>query len=64
MTTESRSNYLSENGTTMSQRWCIYIDILGFSHFWGNGVNWEALYPLRELMSALFRIGTNTNRKN
>ena len=58
MTTESRSNYLSENGTTMSQRWCIYIDILGFSHFWGNGVNWEALYPLRELMRALFRIGT------
>ncbi len=58
MTTESRGNCLSENGTTMSQRWCIYIDILGFSHFWGDEVNWEALYPLGELMRALFRIGT------
>lgn len=58
MTTESRSNCLSENGTTMSQRWCIYIDILGFSHFWGDEVNREALYPLGELMRALFRIGT------
>ena len=58
MTTESRSNCLSENGTTMSQRWCIYIDILGFSHFWGDGLNREALYPLGELMRALFRIGT------
>lgn len=58
MTTKSRSNCLSENGTTMSQRWCIYIDILGFSHFWGDEVNREALYPLGELMRALFRIGT------
>ena len=57
-TIQSRRNCLSENDTTMSQRWCIYIDILGFSHFWGNEVNWEALYPLRELMRALFRIGT------
>ena len=58
MTTESRSNCLSENGTAISQRWCIYIDILGFSHFWGDKGDWEAFYPLRELMSALFRIGT------
>ena len=58
MTMESRSNCLSENGTAMSQRWCIYIDILGFSHFWGDRGDWEAFYPLRELMGALFRIGT------
>ena len=58
MTTESRNNYLSENGTTMSQRWCIYIDILGFSHFWGDRGDWEAFHPLRKLMLAIFRIGT------
>ena len=58
MTTESHSKCLSENGTAISQRWCIYIDILGFSHFWGDKGDWEAFYPLRELMRALFRIGT------
>ena len=58
MTTESRSNCLNENSTALVQRWCIYIDILGFSHFWGDRGDWEAFHPLRELMRALFRIGT------
>ena len=39
------------------KRWCIYIDILGFSHFW-KGDECQALHSLRELMRAIYRIGT------
>ncbi len=40
-----------------SQRWCIYIDILGFSKFWECDKR-KALVPLGELMGAIYRIGT------
>ena len=39
------------------KRWCIYIDILGFSHFWERN-ECQALHSLRELMGAIYRIGT------
>ena len=41
----------------LSKRWCIYIDILGFSGFW----EWDrskALTAVRALMLAIHRIGT------
>jgi len=41
----------------MSQRWCIYIDILGFSELW-QSEQIKALGSLRELMQAIYRIGT------
>ena len=40
-----------------SQRWCIYIDILGFSHLW-ESEHMKALGSLRELMQTIYRIGT------
>ena len=40
----------------MSQRWCIYIDILGFSKVWECN-EYKALNSLRELMRAIYRIG-------
>lgn len=41
----------------LNQRWCIYIDILGFGDLWESerGI---ALDSLRELMRAIYRIGT------
>lgn len=43
-----------------SCRWCIYIDLLGFSHrweeFWQDD-SYRALCPLNELMRAIYRIG-------
>ncbi len=41
----------------MSERWCIYIDILGFSEFWEDERS-KALNSLGCLMSAIHRIGT------
>ncbi len=38
------------------KRWCIYIDILGFSELW-KGDECQALHSLRELMRAIYRIG-------
>ena len=40
----------------MSQRWCIYIDILGFSSIWECN-EYKALNSLGELMRAIYRIG-------
>lgn len=42
---------------TRPQRWCIYIDILGFSELWEKE-QMKALRSLRELMQAVYRIGT------
>lgn len=39
------------------ERWCIYIDILGFSKLW-ESEHMKALCSLRELMLAIYRIGT------
>lgn len=39
-------------------RWCIYIDILGFSQVWESDQN-KALGSLRELMRAIYRIGNS-----
>ena len=38
-------------------RWCVFIDILGFSQLW-ESKQWKALHALRELMGAIYRIGT------
>lgn len=38
-------------------RWCIFIDILGFSDLW-ESEEFKALYSLQELMRAIFRVGT------
>jgi hypothetical protein len=40
-----------------AQRWCIYIDILGFSQLW-ESEHMKALGSLRELMRSIYRIGT------
>lgn len=40
----------------MSQRWCIYIDILGFSKVWECD-EYKALNSLGELMRAICQIG-------
>ena len=40
----------------MYQRWCIYIDILGFSKVWECD-EYKALKSLGELMRAIYRIG-------
>ena len=41
----------------MCQRWCIYIDILGFSKIWECD-EYKVLKSLGELMRAIYRIGT------
>ena len=43
-------------------RWCIYIDLLGFSQFWKDDPD-RALNPLNKLMLAIFRIGTKVYPK-
>jgi hypothetical protein len=40
-----------------AQRWCIYIDLLGFSQWWERQ-EMKAIGSLRELMQAIYRIGT------
>lgn len=54
----------TESGTSLGQprwllttRWCIYIDILGFSRFWECDRT-KAFISLRSLMSVIHRIGT------
>ena len=42
---------------TVPMRWCTFVDILGFSQLWESR-QWKALDALRELMGAIFRIGT------
>lgn len=39
-------------------RWCIHIDILGFSDLWESNMQ-KAIIPLQKLMEAIFRIGTH-----
>ena len=39
-------------------RWCIFVDILGFSQLW-EAEKSKALHALRELMVAIYRIGTH-----
>ena len=46
-----------EEDNGVSARWCIYIDILGFSEFWEDERS-KALASLRCLMLAIYRIGT------
>ena len=41
----------------MPQRWCIYIDILGFSKLWKREMP-KAANALGELMKGIYRIGT------
>ena len=43
------------------ERWCLFIDILGFSRMW-ECEQARALHPLRELMRAIYRIGTRVYR--
>ncbi len=50
---EASAKPISDN---KPQRWCIYIDILGFSKFWEHE-EWNALHPLRELMRAIYKLG-------
>ena len=53
ISTEHRRKEISD---VQNHRWCIYIDILGFSKLWESGLQ-EALKPLNELMRAISRIG-------
>ena len=46
-----------EPGWLLSTRWCVYIDILGFSKFWEDEQS-KAFDSLRVLMCAIHRIGT------
>ena len=41
----------------LPMRWCIFVDILGFSQLW-EAEQLKALHSLRELMKAIHRIGT------
>ena len=41
---------------TTPMRWCIFVDILGFSQLW-EAEQMKALHSLRELMLAIYRIG-------
>ena len=45
------------------KRWCIFIDILGFSKLWESN-EYQALHSLRELMRAIFRLEPGYIRKN
>ena len=47
----------SSNLQKLSMRWCIFVDILGFSQLW-EAEQLKALHSLRELMKAIHRIGT------
>lgn len=40
-----------------SQRWCVYIDVLGFSELWEQDQP-KAVGALRQLMRSIYRIGT------
>ena len=47
---------------TVPMRWCIFVDILGFSQLWESEQP-KALHALRELMKAIYRIGTRVYAK-
>ena len=47
----------SSHPQTLPMRWCIFVDILGFSQLW-EAEQLKALHALRELMGAIHRIGT------
>ena len=47
----------SSDVQTLPMRWCIFVDILGFSQLW-EAEQLKALHALRELMGAIHRIGT------
>ncbi len=47
----------------LHRRWCIYIDILGFSNVW-ESENEKVLHSLRELVRAIYRIGKNVYPNN
>lgn len=47
----------SSHPQTLPMRWCVFVDILGFSQLW-EAKNLKALHALRELMGAIHRIGT------
>ena len=57
MKTENKSNWCPS-----SSRWCIYIDVLGFSKLWEpdpyKANPYKAIRPLNRLMRDIFRIGT------
>ena len=42
---------------TPPMRWCVFVDILGFSQIW-EAEQSKALLALRVLMAAIYRIGT------
>ena len=48
----------SSHPQTLPMRWCIFVDILGFSQLWETEKS-KALHALRELMGAIYRIGTH-----
>lgn len=51
MTPDNKSNWRPS-----SARWCIYIDVLGFSKLWETDPR-KAIKPLNRLMRDIFRIG-------
>ena len=51
MTPEDKSNWRPS-----SSRWCIFIDVLGFSKLW-EADPYKAIKPLNRLMRDIFRIG-------
>ena len=53
MTSSANSSHLQ----TLPMRWCLFVDILGFSRLW-EAEQLKALLALRELMAAIYRIGT------
>ena len=57
--------FLNENyrKREIPERWCIFIDILGFSRMWECEER-KALHVLGELMRAIYRIGTRVYRND
>ena len=56
----SNDNYRKRE---VPERWCIFIDILGFSRMWECEER-KALHVLGELMRAIYRIGTRVYRND
>ena len=64
MVAETRSETsIGKTRWLLSKRWCIYIDILGFSKFWERD-RLKALTAVRALMLAIHRIGTKVYPDN
>ena len=53
MTSSADNSHLQ----SLPMRWCVFVDILGFSQLW-EAEQPKALLALRELMAAIYRIGT------